>query len=166
MIFYFRWWTGPWQLCPVTCGDVVMRSRTVLCISNVSNGLQIALPDSECEDVLRPHHKEPCLNIPSCLSSVNFINDDFINNNNTDNIKSTDGYYLIKNKSNRNNKKLNFKITGFEQNSKTNWIILPWSQCSVTCGLGFKKRTVYCPRHRYCHHKSKPIEVKQCFKKC
>lgn len=38
LIFFFRWWTGPWQLCPATCGDPskVFRKRTVLCIEQIS----------------------------------------------------------------------------------------------------------------------------------
>lgn len=31
---FCRWWTGPWQVCPATCGNSseVFRKRTVLCI--------------------------------------------------------------------------------------------------------------------------------------
>ncbi|XP_075238414.1 A disintegrin and metalloproteinase with thrombospondin motifs 12-like isoform X2 [Lycorma delicatula] len=143
-----RWWTGPWQLCPVTCGDLALRSRTVLCISNDDH--QIALPDSDCEDQPRPHQEEPCINTPSCLSSIYL----FTNVSNSD-------YIMNQSKS----KRLQFKAN-FQDKSRNKWIILPWSQCSVSCGLGFKKRTVYCSRGDICDTRSKPIEMKQCFKKC
>mgnify|MGYP002716636663 CR=1 FL=1 len=34
---FFRWWTGPWQLCPATCGEYpkILRKRTVLCIEQI-----------------------------------------------------------------------------------------------------------------------------------
>lgn len=147
---FFRWWTGPWQLCPVTCGDSALRSRTVLCVSNDDH--QIALPDSECEDQPRPHHKEPCISTPSCLSSIDSYS----------NIKNLTSSHTSKR---RKKEKLNFK-TNIKFKSNREWIILPWSQCSVSCGLGFKKRTVHCPKPAFCEPKSKPTEMKQCFTKC
>ncbi|KAK6644121.1 hypothetical protein RUM43_000388 [Polyplax serrata] len=37
MKVYPLWWTGPWQLCPATCGDSskIFRKRTVLCIEHI-----------------------------------------------------------------------------------------------------------------------------------
>lgn len=65
-----RWWIGPWQLCPVTCGEHAMRKRNVICVvlnSKGSDGKEMALPDSECEGQERPSEREHCPNLPSCV---------------------------------------------------------------------------------------------------
>ncbi|KAJ9586000.1 hypothetical protein L9F63_020364, partial [Diploptera punctata] len=65
-----RWWIGPWQLCPVTCGLHAMRKRTVICVelnSKGSDGKELALPDSECQGQERPSERELCPNLPSCM---------------------------------------------------------------------------------------------------
>ncbi|XP_021933903.1 A disintegrin and metalloproteinase with thrombospondin motifs 7-like isoform X2 [Zootermopsis nevadensis] len=67
-----RWWIGPWQLCPVTCGEYAMRKRTVMCVvlhSEGSDGREMALPDRDCEGQERPGEHEPCPNLPPCATS-------------------------------------------------------------------------------------------------
>ncbi|PNF40674.1 hypothetical protein B7P43_G03792 [Cryptotermes secundus] len=64
-----RWWIGPWQLCPVTCGEHAMRKRTVMCVflhSEGADGREMALPDRDCEGQERPGEHEPCPNLPPC----------------------------------------------------------------------------------------------------
>uniref|UniRef100_A0A1B6CGF3 Peptidase M12B domain-containing protein n=1 Tax=Clastoptera arizonana TaxID=38151 RepID=A0A1B6CGF3_9HEMI len=153
-----RWWSGPWQICPVTCGETAVRKRTVLCIYD--NGQEMALPDSECKDRPRPKDHEPCPDIPSCIIP-------------------TQSYKLnITKKSEKPNKlqftensRLNKKGIPNGQTSKSKsdrhdkWVKFPWSSCSVSCGFGFKKRTVRCARHK-CDLTSKPSNVKRCFNEC
>lgn len=64
-----RWWIGPWQLCPVTCGEHAMRKRTVMCVvlhSEGADGREMALPDRDCEGQERPGEHEPCPKLPPC----------------------------------------------------------------------------------------------------
>jgi hypothetical protein len=66
-----RWWIGPWQLCPVTCGEYAMRKRTVMCVvlhSEGDDGREMALPDGDCEGQDRPGEEEPCPNLPPCAT--------------------------------------------------------------------------------------------------
>nr|CAD7569776.1 unnamed protein product [Timema californicum] len=66
-----RWWTGPWQICPATCGDGITRKRSVMCAviySEGSSGREIALPDNECKGQDKPPEKEPCPNLPPCTA--------------------------------------------------------------------------------------------------
>ncbi|CAG2056713.1 unnamed protein product, partial [Timema podura] len=66
-----RWWTGPWQICPATCGDGITRKRTVMCAvlySQGSSGREIALPDNECKGQDKPPEKEPCPHLPPCTA--------------------------------------------------------------------------------------------------
>lgn len=78
--FFVSWWTGPWQLCPVTCGPAgTRRHRSVLCV-RAGNGQREqeddeeeevqALPDSECEGRARPVETEPCSGLPPCPRDV------------------------------------------------------------------------------------------------
>ncbi|XP_054289073.1 A disintegrin and metalloproteinase with thrombospondin motifs 7-like [Macrosteles quadrilineatus] len=145
-----RWWIGPWQLCPVTCGELALRRRSVICVSG-SGEKPLALPDSDCTGQLRPHDQEPCPDIPPCLPpSLLATIGPFENLVNIDRPKK-------------------FEVMQFK-NTKVRyepdkWKVLPWSQCSVTCGIGFKKRTIQCPSQK-CDPRTKPISVKQCFRHC
>ncbi|RZF40788.1 hypothetical protein LSTR_LSTR009273 [Laodelphax striatellus] len=57
----YRWWTGPWQVCPITCGDFAQRHRTVICVTNDDvTGHRIAYPDSACADQLKPPRTQSC----------------------------------------------------------------------------------------------------------
>lgn len=164
----FRWWIGPWQICPVTCGELALRKRTVLCVSD--RGQEMALPDSDCIDQPRPHDHEPCPDTPPCLTESMIAA----------------RYPTAPNKSSTTNKPL------FQQNSPNviklfrpkkqeilqlsqiskpkfgrhdKWAIFPWSGCSVSCGIGFKKRTIRCTRQK-CDPTTRPTSVKQCFRQC
>lgn len=64
MVICYRWWIGPWQLCPVTCGEKAVRRRTVLCVSGER---ELAMPDAECAGQTRPADLEPCPDTPLCL---------------------------------------------------------------------------------------------------
>ena len=62
----YRWWTGPWQHCSVSCGDKGIHRRTVICVRSLGSDEQIALEDSVCGGLDKPvevepcHHKDPC----------------------------------------------------------------------------------------------------------
>lgn len=62
----YRWWTGPWQHCSVTCGTNGLHKRTVICVRSLGSDEQIALEDKSCQGEEKPievepcHHKDPC----------------------------------------------------------------------------------------------------------
>lgn len=64
-----RWWIGPWQLCPVSCGDGALRKRTVMCVATIRGDDQpseLTLPDQNCDQNVRPDEVEPCPDLPIC----------------------------------------------------------------------------------------------------
>ena len=62
---------GPWQLCPVTCGEGAFRKRSVMCVSSSrsNNQPELALPDHDCNMDARPKEIELCLALFPCGSS-------------------------------------------------------------------------------------------------
>lgn len=163
-IFCYRWWIGPWQLCPVTCGELALRRRTVLCVSD--QGQEMALPDSECKNQSRPHDQEPCPDTPPCLTESILAQVLPQNSTKTMNLHDIDMISLINLIKPRKQDILQLKHTSKTKYGKQDkWTILPWSQCSVSCGIGFKKRTIICAKDR-CDLQTKPISVKQCFRQC
>ena len=60
----FRWWTGPWQHCSVTCGNGT-RQRTVICIRSVGKDEQLAVGDEYCSSSVKPKDIDICDNVPT-----------------------------------------------------------------------------------------------------
>ncbi|XP_039291361.1 A disintegrin and metalloproteinase with thrombospondin motifs 7 isoform X3 [Nilaparvata lugens] len=138
----YRWWTSDWQVCPVTCGNLVQRHRSVICVtSDDVTGNRVAHPDSACAELPKPPISEPCSSLPPCLLPP----------------KSSKRHYSLP--------RLHFE-NGLPV-AALGWRTMAWSRCSANCGLGFKKRTVFCAKPDLsCKLKSRPIAVKQCLRKC
>lgn len=134
-----------------------------------------ALPDRNCEHLRRPSDTEPCPPLPPCIipkpvvKVLNFLN----------NVTSFNGTYVPRDIENeipvdsapRTRKRIRFQYSStnstrrhHKHNRNTKgWVTAPWSECSVTCGLGLQKRKVVCQEpNGKCDPSFRPIETKSC----
>ncbi|XP_015187266.1 PREDICTED: A disintegrin and metalloproteinase with thrombospondin motifs 7-like isoform X2 [Polistes dominula] len=166
-----RWWVGPWQGCPVTCGKGALRKRSVMCVSSGTgkDRSDIILPDKDCDKNTIPEEISPCQNLPPCeeLSSeipliVYTENKDasFYNVSSNDN----DGITLDDVLTTPEPEILEFDNVFDENpnnsmyNTKSKWIVSRWSHCSY----GKRNRKVTCSNPGDCNLDDKPISVENC----
>ncbi|XP_043465950.1 A disintegrin and metalloproteinase with thrombospondin motifs 12-like isoform X1 [Leptopilina heterotoma] len=94
-----RWWVGPWQICPITCGEGASRKRSVMCVTpgnfdDTNNSITLALPDEDCDKKTRPEEVEPCPNLPPCggNSEVPFIINSIFTETVSDNVTPSEHF--------------------------------------------------------------------------
>ncbi|XP_023331224.1 A disintegrin and metalloproteinase with thrombospondin motifs 20 isoform X3 [Eurytemora carolleeae] len=113
------WWEGPWQSCN-SCNSY--HERSVMCIGENME----ALPDKRCPLLSRPISTEHCSLSESCrIQSQNFPGSDETNKNMA---RDSD---------------LQIPSLDFELDLK-NVSMTAWSNCSLDCENGIKKRQINC----------------------
>ncbi|XP_047365765.1 A disintegrin and metalloproteinase with thrombospondin motifs 7 isoform X2 [Vespa velutina] len=166
-----RWWVGPWQMCPVTCGEDALRKRSVMCVSSGTgtDRSDLALPDKDCDKDARPEEVGPCQNLPPCgLSSeiplivytenkdASFYN---VSSNDHDGITLIDGLTTAEPEILEFDNVFDENPNNSMYNTKSKWILSRWSHCSY----GKRSRKVTCSNPGDCNLDDKPISVEDCY---
>ncbi|CAG0880726.1 unnamed protein product [Cyprideis torosa] len=124
------WESGNWGGCSTTCGEGV-RLRSVRC-RNLDGGV---VEDSLCEAGLKPATSENC-NRGTCPASV------------ADNVPTDPDIVVppsIHDVNSKTPKDLGPRYGLNDLDVKTaDWKLSEWGPCSVTCGQGYRNRTVAC----------------------
>ncbi|XP_047365767.1 A disintegrin and metalloproteinase with thrombospondin motifs 18 isoform X4 [Vespa velutina] len=165
------WWVGPWQMCPVTCGEDALRKRSVMCVSSGTgtDRSDLALPDKDCDKDARPEEVGPCQNLPPCgLSSeiplivytenkdASFYN---VSSNDHDGITLIDGLTTAEPEILEFDNVFDENPNNSMYNTKSKWILSRWSHCSY----GKRSRKVTCSNPGDCNLDDKPISVEDCY---
>lgn len=158
-----RWWAGPWQHCSVSCGSNGIRKRTVICIRSLGPDEQIALLDEDCDTYDRPSDIEPCHHKHPCFRNAHWETGEWTNVCNGDpcNYQSRHVYCNIPNGfCNEKNKPISRRKCG--NITCGVWVIGNWSECSKSCGSGFKIRNITCQGGEACQQVTKPAKKMAC----
>lgn len=164
-----RWWFGPWQMCPVTCGEGALRKRSVMCVSSGvgPDRSDLALPDRDCNRDVRPEEVSPCPNLPPCSSTEPPL---IVYADNKDasfyNVSSNDqnGITIVDGLTTEEPEILEFDNVVDENpgnsmyDTKSKWISSKWSHCAN----GKRTRKVTCSEQGECNPENKPIAVELC----
>ncbi|XP_043799822.1 A disintegrin and metalloproteinase with thrombospondin motifs 7-like isoform X3 [Apis laboriosa] len=164
-----RWWFGPWQMCPVTCGEGALRKRSVMCVSSGvgPDRSDLALPDRDCNRDVRPEEVSPCPNLPPCSSTEPPL---IVYADNKDasfyNVSSNDqnGITIVDGLTTEEPEILEFDNVVDENpgnsmyDTKSKWISSKWSHCTN----GKRTRKVTCSEQGECNPENKPIAVEIC----
>lgn len=168
---HFRWWVGPWQMCPVTCGDSALRKRSVMCVFSGAgtDRSDLALPDRDCDKNMRPEEVEPCLDLPPCgpTSEIPL----FVYADNKDmsfyniSLNEQDGITIVDSLTTEEPEILEFDNVVDENpdnsmyNTKSKWTVSKWSHCSN----GKRSRKVTCSVPGDCNPDNKPTSIEDCY---
>ncbi|XP_050447692.1 A disintegrin and metalloproteinase with thrombospondin motifs 7 isoform X1 [Cataglyphis hispanica] len=166
-----RWWVGPWQMCPVTCGDSALRKRSVMCVFSGAgtDRSDLALPDRDCDKNIRPEEVEPCPDLPPCgpTSEIPL----FVYADNKDmsfyniSLNEQDGITIVDSLTTEEPEILEFDNVVDENpdnsmyNTKSKWTVSKWSHCSN----GKRNRKVTCSVPGDCNPDNKPTSIEDCY---
>ncbi|XP_070161221.1 A disintegrin and metalloproteinase with thrombospondin motifs 7 isoform X2 [Polyergus mexicanus] len=166
-----RWWVGPWQMCPVTCGDNALRKRSVMCVFSGAgtDRSDLALPDRDCDKNMRPEEVEPCPDLPPCgpTSEIPL----FVYADNKDmsfyniSLNEQDGITIVDSLTTEEPEILEFDNVVDENpdnsmyNTKSKWTVSKWSHCSN----GKRNRKVICSVPADCNPDNKPTSIEDCY---
>ncbi|KYN39801.1 A disintegrin and metalloproteinase with thrombospondin motifs 7 [Trachymyrmex septentrionalis] len=166
-----RWWVGPWQMCPVTCGDGALRKRSVMCVFSGmgTDRSDLALPDRDCDKHMRPEEMEPCPDLPPCgpTSEVPLIvyadNKDMsfynISLNEQDGITIVDGLTTEEPEILEFDNVVDENPDNSMYNTKSKWTVSKWSHCSNSK----RSRKVTCSVPGDCNPNNKPPSIEDCY---
>ncbi|XP_076178913.1 A disintegrin and metalloproteinase with thrombospondin motifs 7 isoform X3 [Ptiloglossa arizonensis] len=166
-----RWWIGPWQMCPVTCGEGALRKRSVMCVSSGMgpDRSDLALPDRDCNGDARPEEVSPCSNLPRCGTTTetpfaivyadnkdaSFYN---VSSNDQDGITIVDGLTTEEPEILEFDNVVDENPDNSMYNTKSKWIVSKWNHCSN----GKRSRKVTCSVQGDCSPENKPITIEPC----
>ncbi|OAD60301.1 A disintegrin and metalloproteinase with thrombospondin motifs 7 [Eufriesea mexicana] len=164
-----RWWIGPWQMCPVTCGEGALRKRSVMCVSSGMgpDRSDLALPDRDCNRDVRPEEVSPCLNLPPCSSTepplivyadnkdASFYN---VSLNDQDGITIVDGLTTEEPEILEFDNVVDENPDNSMYNTKSKWFVSKWNHCIN----GKRTRKVTCSVQGDCNPENKPTTVEVC----
>ncbi|XP_077545938.1 ADAM metallopeptidase with thrombospondin type 1 motif A isoform X1 [Haemaphysalis longicornis] len=129
-----KWQHGDWSACSSKCGPGVS-SRRVQCFAR--DTLREVLPDTQCDEALRPKQEEPCQG--PCLGGGGLTMSDSAGNHPSGN--HVEGPYR--------------------------WRFGQWGTCSRSCGGGTQRRQVVCvdnleSKSNACNELLRPPETQHC----
>ncbi|XP_076227751.1 A disintegrin and metalloproteinase with thrombospondin motifs 7 isoform X1 [Nomia melanderi] len=165
-----RWWIGPWQMCPVTCGEGALRKRSVMCVSSGMgpDRSDLALPDRDCNRDVRPEEVSPCPNLPPCGSTTeaplivyadnkdaSFYN---VSSNDQDGITIVDGLTTEEPEILEFDNVVDENPDNSMYNTKSKWIVSKWSHCANRK----RSRKVTCSVQGDCNPENKPAAIEFC----
>ncbi|XP_032687122.1 A disintegrin and metalloproteinase with thrombospondin motifs 7-like isoform X2 [Odontomachus brunneus] len=161
-----RWWVGPWQMCPVTCGKGALRKRSVMCVVSGTDRADLAVPDRDCKKDERPKEVEPCPNLPPCGPTTEVPLIVYADNKDMSfyNISDQDGITIVNGLTTDEPEILEFDNVVDENpdnsmyNTKSKWTVSKWSHCSN----GKRSRKVTCSVPGDCNPDNKPPGVEDC----
>lgn len=166
----FRWWVGPWQMCPVTCGEAALRKRSVMCVFSDTDTSRsdLALPDRDCDRDIRPEEVEPCPNLQPCSTTetplivyadnkdTSFYN---ISLNEQDSITTALGLTTVEPEILEFDNVVDENPDNSMYSTKPKWTVSKWS----TCSNGKRSRKVTCSIPGECKpNRNKPSSVENC----
>lgn len=165
-----RWWIGPWQMCPLTCGKGALRQRSVMCVSSGTgtDRSDLALPDKDCDKDIKPEEVGPCEDLPPCgppsseiplivyteNKDASFYN---VSSNDHDGI-AIDGLTTEEPEILEFDNVVDENPDNSMYNTKSKWIVSRWSHCSY----GKRNRKVVCSSPGDCNLDEKPAIVEDC----
>ncbi|XP_014473812.1 PREDICTED: A disintegrin and metalloproteinase with thrombospondin motifs 7-like [Dinoponera quadriceps] len=161
-----RWWVGPWQMCPVTCGKGALRKRSVMCVVSGTDRADLAVPDRDCKKNERPKEVEPCPDLPVCGPTTEVPLIVYADNKDTSfyNISDQDGITIVNGLTTDEPEILEFDNVVDENpdnsmyNTRPKWTVSKWSHCSN----GKRSRKVTCFVPGDCNPDNKPASVEDC----
>ncbi|VDM51778.1 unnamed protein product [Angiostrongylus costaricensis] len=164
-----RWATGPWSECSATCGNGTQR-RLVKCRDHARD-----LPDEYCWDLEKVEHQRPCrvkvcaywrsgpwmqLQCPAtCGAHVQQSRSVICTSRSPDESASETDCNVAERPPSMRSCKLSVCPKG--EPPLGTWISGEWSKCSVTCGGGWRRRTVRCDG-LICDDNEKPKMFDEC----
>ncbi|XP_049815817.1 protein madd-4-like [Schistocerca nitens] len=163
------WNSGPWSECSLTCG-VGVQTRAVWCAEGTE-------PSALCDPTARPPPKQTCLTGVICPGpeyQTGKEEDKMPGGDNRHSLIQTYGPSRVPSENEENAK----QPSPFKMFFACGWLYLSfmakkWGPCSVTCGVGVRKREVHCKTYlefvktyarvpdAQCHGK-KPAEIEKC----
>ncbi|KAL4235465.1 A disintegrin and metalloproteinase with thrombospondin motifs 18 [Mactra antiquata] len=178
------WYHGPWSECSASCGKGI-KTRKVVCRSKTSTG-QVVQPDTMCTGQARLTSQKGC-KIKRCpdltakwvvtaWSECTASCDDGTRTRGIGCTKKTKSGTIIM----THDKKCHHldkpdlpttetcKLKDCPVSDIPDWYASPWSECSVTCGVGRQTRLVHCMQQKYrrlatnCDNTTKPSKLQAC----
>ncbi|KAL3982766.1 Thrombospondin type 1 domain family protein [Acanthocheilonema viteae] len=168
-----QWTVGPWKSCSVTCGVHATTDRRVSCES-VEGNEQVR--ETDCDVAIRPQSIRSC-NLNPCPMGEPPLGSWITKDWEKCSVSCGGGWRrrLVTCSTrfcNEEKKPEQFDRCNQQKCVKVSnvWQMSPWSHCSVTCGGGVQKRTVWCEdektreriQDRECLLPEKPTSIREC----
>ncbi|CAD5226716.1 unnamed protein product [Bursaphelenchus xylophilus] len=184
------WQAGQWSMCSITCGKGGLQQRRIWCESIVNPTKEVSA--KECDLTDAPQSRRICHDLPEC--PINSAPQTTTQVNRSPKYVWTSGQWSMCSSSCGPGARVRdvYCVDALTQTTKMpptlcdpaerpvaehrcrqktcpKWVKEKWSECSVTCGKGVRRREVFCRRGRdetladsYCAEADRPENVRPC----